>query len=82
MFQSCKIYFKNIHKMPIEWITERETKPLFKIFLRRIWFKNYDEYLELFWNNIEKRRETVRRFRKTYPNITLSSNQSDKWKTY
>lgn len=73
---TSKIYVK----MPIEWITEREIKPLFKIFLRRIWFKNYDEYLELFGSNIEKRRETVQRFRETYPNLTLSHKQQEKWK--
>lgn len=55
--------------MPIEWITEYEIKPLFKLFLRRIWFKNYDEYLKLFGDDLEKRRETVRRFKKTYPNL-------------
>ena len=68
--------------MPIEWITERETQPLFKIFLRRIGFKNFDDYLELFGDDIEKRKETVRRFRKEYPKLTLSHKQQEKWKTY
>lgn len=63
--------------MPIEWITERETQPLFKIFLRRIWFKNFDEYLKLFGDDIEKRKETVRRFRKTYPNFILKNHKNE-----
>lgn len=66
--------------MPIEWITERETQPLFKIFLKRIGFKNFDEYIELFGDDIEKRKETVRRFKKTYPNFTFHKEQ-EKWKT-
>lgn len=65
--------------MPLEWITEYETQPLFKIFLKRIWFKNFDEYIELFWDDLEKRKETVRRFQKTYPNFTFNKQQ-EKWK--
>lgn len=65
--------------MPLEWITEYENTSLFKIFLRRIWFKNYDDYINLFGDDIEKRKETVRRFRKTYPNFRLN-NQQEKWK--
>ena len=79
MLRLCKIYFKNINKMPIEWITERETQPLFKIFLKRIGFKNYDEYIELFGDDLEKRKETVRRFKKTYPLFTIK--KQEKWKT-
>ena len=66
--------------MPIEWITEYEMQPLFKIFLKRIGFKNYDEYIELFGDDIEKRKETVRRFKKTYPDFRLSKKQ-EKWRT-
>lgn len=80
MLMSFKIYFQNTNKMPIEWITEYETQPLFKIFLKRIWFKNFDEYIELFWDDLEKRKEAVRRFKKTYPNFRLN-NQQEKWKT-
>lgn len=79
MLRLCKIYFQNIDKMPIEWITEYELEPLFKIFLKRIGFKNYDEYIELFGDDIEKRKETVRRFKKTYPNFSLK--KSREWKT-
>lgn len=55
--------------MTIEEIVAIETKPLFKFFLRRIWFKNYDEYIELFWKNYQKREETVNRFKETYSNL-------------
>ena len=79
MLKLCKIYFKNIDKMPLEWITEYEMELLFKIFLKRIGFKNYDEYIELFGDDIEKRKETVRRFKKTYPNFSLK--KSREWKT-
>ena len=71
-----RIFYLNIHKrMPIEWVSEFECQPLFKIFLRRIWFKNYDEYIELFGDDIEKRKETVRRFRKTYPRFSLNQKK-------
>lgn len=52
-------------------LEQREKEPLFKIFLKRIWFKNHAEYMEFFWNDIDKRNEAVRRFRKTYPNFIL-----------
>lgn len=52
-------------------LREYEEAPLFKIFLRRIWFKNHTEYMELFGKDIDKRREAVRWFRKTYPNFIL-----------
>lgn len=52
-------------------INKVEKEPLFKIFLRRIGLKNYDEYVKLFWNDMEKRKETVERFLETYPNFSL-----------
>ena len=52
-------------------LKEYEETPLFKIFLRRIWFKNHAEYMEFFGNDLDKRNEAVRRFRKTYPNFIL-----------
>jgi len=52
-----------------------EKHPLFKIFLRRIWFKNYDEYIELFGDDDAKREETIRRFKKTYPLFTLNHKE-------
>lgn len=48
-----------------------ESDPLFKLFLRRIWFKNYDEYFKLFWDDDEKRDECIKWFLKTYPNYKI-----------
>ena len=56
--------------MPIEEIIKRESKPLFKIFLRRIGFKNHAEYVALFGADQSKREETVRWFLKTYNNLS------------
>ena len=56
--------------MPIEEIIKRESKPLFKIFLRRIGFKNHAEYVALFGADQSKREEAVRWFLKTYPNLS------------
>lgn len=64
--------------MTIEEIVAIETKPLFKRFLRRIGFKNYDDYLALFGNDYEKREETVNRFKETYSN--LYSKKQQQWK--
>lgn len=58
--------------MTVEELEKRESASLFKIFLRRIWFKNHADYMNLFGDDIEKRREAVRRFRKTYPNFKLN----------
>lgn len=58
--------------MPLE-ISKRELKPLFKIFLKRIWFKNFDEYIELFGDDIQKRTETVEWFLETYPNLSFKN---------
>ena len=55
--------------MTIEQIEKIESRPLFKIFLKRIWFKSFDEYMNLFWNNKEKREEAVNRFLETYSNF-------------
>lgn len=63
--------------MPIEMIIQYEEKPLFKLFLRRIWFNNYADYLNLFGNDIEKRKETVRRFIKTYPNLFFNNQKQN-----
>ena len=64
--------------MTIEEIVAIETKPLFKMFLRRIWFKNYDEYIELFWKDYQKREEAVNRFKETYSNLYHKEQQQ--WK--
>jgi hypothetical protein len=59
-------------------ITKREKEPLFKIFLRRIGFKNFDDYMKLFWNDYEKREETVEWFKETYPDFITNKLQG--WK--
>jgi hypothetical protein len=56
----------------------REKEPLFKIFLRRIGFKNFDDYMKLFWNDYEKREETVEWFKETYPDFI--TNKLQQWK--
>ena len=43
-----------------------EQRALFKAFLQRIWFKNYAEYIKLFWEDIEKRKIAAKRFLDTY----------------
>lgn len=43
-----------------------EKKPLFKVFLYRIGFHNYAEYLKLFGEDIEKRKIAAQRFLETY----------------
>lgn len=43
-----------------------EKRPLFKVFLYRIGFHNYAEYLKLFWEDIEKRKIAAQRFLETY----------------
>jgi hypothetical protein len=53
----------------------REKEPLFKIFLRRIGFKNFDDYMKLFGNDYEKREETVEWFKETYPDFITNKLQ-------
>ena len=43
-----------------------EQRPLFKVFLYRIGFHNYAEYIKLFWEDIEKRKIAAQRFLDTY----------------
>ena len=43
-----------------------EKRPLFKVFLYRIGFHNYAEYIKLFWEDIEKRKIAAQRFLDTY----------------
>ncbi len=52
--------------MSLKLIQKLEERPLFKIFLKRIWLKDYSEYLQLFGNNQEKREEAIKRFLNTY----------------
>ena len=65
--------------MTIEEILEQESRPLFRVFLRKIWFRNYDDYINLFGDDIAKREETVLRFLDNLP--YLFRNNSDKWRT-
>lgn len=67
-------------KMKIIEIEKIEKTPLFKLFLKRIWFKNYMEYFTFFWDDIKKREECARRFKKTYPNFTFKSRDDDEIK--
>lgn len=53
-----------------------EQRPLFKVFLYRIWFHNYAEYIKLFWEDIEKRKIAAQRFLDTY-NQKNESNMED-----
>lgn len=64
--------------MTTEEIIAIENKPLFRFFLKRIWFKSFDEYIELFWKDYEKREETVQRFKETYKN--LYAKKTNLWK--
>lgn len=48
--------------MTHEQIKAIESKPLFKIWLRRIGFKSTQEYYDLFGDNREKRETAVKRF--------------------
>lgn len=53
-------------KMTEQVIEKIESKPLFRLFLHRIGFKNYEEYMELFWDNWKKRKTAAERFLETY----------------
>lgn len=53
----------------LEQIERIESTVIFKAFLIRIGFKNYDEYVKLFWNNIFKRKLTTDWCLETYPNL-------------
>lgn len=53
-----------------------EQRPLFKVFLYRIGFHNYAEYIKLFWEDEEKRKIAVKRFLETYKQ-TNESNMED-----
>ena len=49
--------------MTHEQIKAIESEPLFKLWLRRIWFKSTQEYFDLFGDNREKRETAVKRFK-------------------
>ena len=56
----------------------REKETLFKLFLRRIWFKSFSDYMKLFGNDPEKRKETIDWFKETYPDFI--NNKQLEWK--
>ena len=47
-------------------IEKIEKKPLFRLFLHRIGFRNYEEYMQLFGDNWKKRKTAAERFLETY----------------
>ena len=54
--------------MPKAEIERLEWKVGFKLFIRRIGLKNFDEYMQLFGNDREKRQTAVEWFIEEYPN--------------
>lgn len=65
----------------IEWTST------FKSFLQRIWVHSYDEYRELFWDNILMRKVATERCIETYPNMlnqdvlkVLFNKHLEEWK--
>ena len=54
--------------MPKEEIERLEWKVGFKLFIRRVGLKNFDEYMQLFGNDRAKRQTAVERFIEEYPN--------------
>ena len=53
-----------------------EQRALFKAFLQRIWFKNYAEYIKLFWEDEEKRKIAAKRFLETYQQANESNMEN------
>lgn len=54
--------------MPKEEIERLEWKVGFKLFIRRVGLKNFDEYMQLFGNDRAKRQTAVVWFIEEYPN--------------
>ena len=54
--------------MPKEEIERLEWKVGFKLFIRRVGLKNFDEYMKLFGNDRAKRQTAVEWFIEEYPN--------------
>jgi hypothetical protein len=48
--------------MTHEEIIKIESEPLFKLWLRRVWFKSTQDYYDLFGENWEKRETAVNRY--------------------
>lgn len=54
----------------IEEIEKIESTAVFKVFVVRIGFKNFDEYMKLFGNNIFKRKLATDWCIETYPDLS------------
>ncbi len=54
----------------LEQIEAIENTATFKVFLIRIWFKNFEEYKKLFGDNIFKRKVACDWCLETYPNLS------------
>ena len=54
----------------LEKIEAIENTATFKVFIIRIWLKNFEEYKKLFGNNIFKRKMATDRCLETYPNLS------------
>lgn len=52
--------------MSLAQIKRFENSPRFRSFLIKYGLKSYSEYLDLFWNDKEKREETVKVYLKEY----------------
>lgn len=63
-------------KMTEQVIEKIESKPLFRLFLHRIGFKNYEEYMELFGDNWKKRKTAAERFLETYKHTKWQQTNS------
>lgn len=74
--QSFNCWIEAIMKN-IEKIKAVESTATFKSFLQRIWFKSFDEYMKLFWNNIFKRKQATDWCLETYPFLQI--NSQEKW---
>ena len=53
----------------LEKIEAIEDTAIFKVFIIRIWFKNFEEYKKMFADNIFKRKITTDWCLETYPNL-------------
>lgn len=60
------LLYNTSNNMSLTQIQGLEKNPLFKIFLKKIWFKSYSEYIDLFWNRRDEREKAVKRFLDTY----------------
>jgi len=66
--------------MLIDRIEAIEDTATFKVFLIRIWFKNFDEYMKLFGNNIFKRKIATDWCLENYPTLTYKLSKNENFK--